>query len=196
MQRRIAVVLAGAMMMTAQTLLAQGGLYTLPPGNLVQNGGFEQGLTVWGWTYNFAVVLGVPNAAEGSNYGQVYGTIYQTLATVPGQEYQLTFATSGNLNISSVQVDNALWGNSQVASASWNPAGHSVNDLGWVWTTVDVTASSSSTLLTFSNPYVGDGSQRIPSIDAVSVVAVPEPSSALLLGLGGLALMLRRRLAA
>jgi hypothetical protein len=180
-------------MMMARTSSAQTSLYTLPPGNLVQNGGFEQGLVDWGWTYNFGVWEGFPDAAEGGNYGQVYGTIYQTLPTVPGQEYQLEFATSGNFNVSSVQVLNALWNGLQVASVSWNPSGHNVNNLGWVWTTVDVTASSSSTLLTFSNPYVGDGSQRIPNIDAISVVAVPEPSSTVLFGLGGIALLLRRR---
>ncbi len=192
MKTRIAALLVAGAIVLAQTLPVQASIYTLPPGNLVQNGGFEQGLTVWGYTYNWGVAFGYPSAAEGSNFADIYGTIYQTLATVPGQEYQLEFAISGNFNIASGEVLNALWGSDTVATATWNPAGHNVNNFGWVFTTVDVTATSSSTVLTFSDPFVGDGTQRIVNIDAVSVIAVPEPSSAFLIGLGGIVFLWRR----
>ncbi len=156
--------------------------------SIVQNGSFEQGFTGWGYTYNFGIAAGFPDAADGRNWAEVYGTIFQNLPTTPGQQYDLRFALAGNFNISSPAVTDVLWGSANIGSVSWNPAGHNINNMGWVWTDFIVTASTSTTLLTFENPYVGDGSGRIDRIDAVSVVAVPEPSSLLLLGLGVIAL--------
>ncbi len=151
------------------------------PINLVQNGGFEQGLTGWGYTYNFGVWLGFPGAPDGSNWGEVDGTLYQTLSTMPGQQYDLRFALAGNANISALTVMNVFLGGSLVGTLSWNPAGHNINNLGWIWGDFTVTATDPTTLLTFQNPYVGDGSGRVDLIDAISVTAVPECSSTLFL---------------
>ena len=170
------------------------------PINQVQNGSFENGWQNgpidWSWTYNVALVLGVPNAADGADYAQVYGTLFQTLQTTPGQEYQLQFALSGNFSISSPTVIDVLWNGINIGAVSWNPAGHNVNNLGWVWSDFDVTATTSTSLLTFANPYVGDGSQRIPNLDAVSVYAlsVPDKSATVwLLGSGMLGILIAKR---
>jgi hypothetical protein len=164
-------------------LLATASFQSLKaiPVNLVQNGSFEQGLTGWGYTYNWGVWLGFPGAPDGRNWGEVDGTIYQTLSTAPGQQYDLRFALAGNANISALMVMNVLWGGSQVGTLSWNPAGHNINNLGWIWADFTVTATSPTTLLTFQDPYVGDGSGRVDFIDAISVTAVPECSSTLFL---------------
>ena len=196
MKTKIATLLVLGVALTALELSAQRVIYTMDDvvqGNIVQNGGFEQGYAGWGWTYNFGVWYGFPDAAEGRNWGEVDGTIYQDLATIPGQQYQLQFALAGNLNISSSAVVNVLWGGNGIGSVSWNPAGHNINNMGWVWSDFDVTASSFTTRLTFANPYVGDGSGRIDLVDAISVVAIPEPSSLLLFGVGWLALLKRKR---
>lgn len=152
--------------------------------NIVFNGGFEQGGTGWGWTYNRGIAYGLPDAADGRNWCDVFGTIYQDLPTVAGQEYQLRFALAGNCNIGTPQVIDVLWGEAAVGSASWSPIGHTIDHLGWVWTDLDLVASDSSTHLTFSNPYVGDGSGRIARVDAISVIAIPEPAALPLISIG------------
>ena len=43
--------------------------------NIVQNGGFEQDGVDWGWTDNFGLWYGFPDAAEGRNWAAVDGTI-------------------------------------------------------------------------------------------------------------------------
>jgi hypothetical protein len=153
----------------------------IPYVNLVNNGSFENaftgwGSTGWGWTYNFGLDFGFPGAADGGNFAEAYGDLFQTIATVPGTQYDFRFALSGNFNISQPQTINILWGGTTIGSVSWSPAGHNVNNLGWVWGDFHVYATSSSTVITLSNPYVGDGSGRIAKIDAVSVAAIPDTS--------------------
>jgi hypothetical protein len=154
--------------------------------NIVQNGDFTS-LSVWGWTYNFAVAEGYQNAAVGNSYGQVFGTLFQSLPTTPGQTYQLQFAMAGNLNFPDSAVLDVLWGGASVGSISWSPAGNNRQNLGWVWTDFYVTALTSSTELAFDNPNVG--TENIPFLDAVTVEPVPEPSAASLLLLGSGALL-------
>jgi Protein of unknown function (DUF642) len=185
-----------AMAMTALALpRTEAAIYTgsALPGNIVQNGGFEQGGVGWGWTYNFGLWYGFPDAAEGGNYGEVDGTIYQDLATTAGQQYHLQFALAGNFNISSPTTVNVLWGGATVGAVSWSPAGHTVNNLGWVWTDLNLAANSSTTRLTFANPFVGDGSGRIDLVDAISVVAIPELSNLVFLALLSFVALKRRQ---
>jgi hypothetical protein len=76
--------------------------------NLVRNGGFEDGLLVWSYTYNWGIWAAFPGAVDGRNWGEVDGTIYQTLSTTPGQQYKLKYFLAGNKNITSPSVVNAL----------------------------------------------------------------------------------------
>ena len=150
--------------------------------NLVKNGGFENGLIGWGWTYNVAL-FSFSDPEGGDNYVGVYGTLYQDLNTTPGQQYDVRFAMAGNFNLPQTAELDVQWG-----SLTWNPAGHSIYNLGWVWGDFDVTATSLTTRLTFKNPNVG--TQNIPLLDAVQVVAVPEPSSLWLISVGILGALL------
>jgi hypothetical protein len=160
--------------------------------NLVQNGNFDEGLTVWDWTYNFGIAGGVPYAPVGVDFGMVYGTLSQNLPTVPGQSYQFQFAMAGNPNDSSIAVLDVFWGGQTIAVTSWNPAGHSYNNnLGWEWFDMNVTASTSSTVLAFDNPNVG--SEDIPYLDGISVEAVPEPGCVWLFSFGLAAIFVRRK---
>ncbi len=160
---------------------------TLPPDSIVVNGGFANLGAGWGWTYNLGIMTGSP-----LNFAYVYGTLYQDLNTVPGQAYQITFAMSGNLNLPQTAVLQVLWGSQTVGSPTWNPAGNSIYNRGWETETFEATATSASTLLTFSNPNVG--TQDLPAVYAVSVIPVPEPSAMALLAVGvcSCALMQRR----
>jgi hypothetical protein len=159
-------------------------------GNLVQNGDFNEGLSVWGWTYNFGILEGVPYAAEGGDIGLVDGTLFQTLQTTPGQAYQLQFAMAGTPNDPATEVLDVLWGGQSIVNLSWYPAGHSYSSgLGWEWIDIAVTASTSSTVLSFDNPNLGTN----PFLDAVSVKAIPEPSTIWLLSFGLFAIFVRRK---
>jgi len=179
------VLIAAALLLSQSRLSAQQ--------NIVQNGSFDVGwennsIIDWGYTYNEGLDEGCPDADADGCYAEVYGTLFQDLQTVPGQTYQLQFALSG---ISVPSTLDVLWGGESIGSVSWSPAGHNADNMGWVWFDFDVTASSSSTQLAFDNPFLADGSGRIPDLDAVTVEAVPEPESLWLLGFGLLAIFAR-----
>jgi len=159
--------------------------------NLIQNGSFENGLTAW-TSSGVGLFLGFGGAADGGNFANIQGggLVYQDFATTPGAIYHLRFAMAGNINWPGPITMDTLWGSNVVAQTTWNPAGHNINNLGWIYTDLDLTASGSQTRLTFENP--GALNQQ-PFLDAISVVQVPEPSNILLLGLAGLVALKRRR---
>jgi hypothetical protein len=154
----------------------------IPYVNLVYNGSFENftgdwNSFGWGWTVNLALAAGMQDAADGRDYCDIYGTLFQTISTVPGTEYDFRFAVSGNFNISQSQMLNVLWGGTAVGTVTWSPDGHGIYNQGWVWADFHVLATTPTTVIKFQNPYAGDGSYRTPSIDAISVSAVPDTSA-------------------
>ena len=153
----------------------------IPYVNLVNNGSFENftgdwNSVGWEWTDNLVLDIGMQDAADGRNFADIYGTIFQTISTVPGTEYEFRFALSGDFNISQSQTLNALWGNTTIGSLTWSPGGHDIYNMGWVWGDFHVFATTPTTVITFQNPFADDGSYRIASIDAISVSAVPDTS--------------------
>jgi hypothetical protein len=162
-------------------LIVQGNLHA--EGNLVRNGGFEEGTTAWEWTVNFGVGMGFEWAAEGRNFGEAYGTLAQNLFTTPGQVYHLSLQLAGNFNIIQTSEIVVHWGGSSLAPIVWSPIGHSISNPGWVRADFSLSAISSTTRLILENPN-GFASGRIPRLDAISVTPVPEPSSLVLLTVG------------
>ena len=147
--------------------------------NIVHNGSFESGFTLSPWTTSgTGLFAGFEGAADGLNFADIGGFLYQDLATTPGLTYHLRFAMAGNINWPGLITMETLWGNTIAAETTWNPAGHSINNLGWIYTDIDLAADSSLTRLTFENP---GASNQQPFLDAVSVVVVPEPSAMSLL---------------
>lgn len=194
--------------------------------NLVTNGSFEDPTTgsythigvgspaLTGWTVSGAPGTGVDvvtqsllgAAYDGAQYVDLAGspgpgTISQTLATVVGQLYQLTFAYSSNWQggLSTKQATvSVLDGFTSLYSDTLSHSGSSLSNLDWQVVTTTFTATSASTTLQFDS--ISGGSWGI-LVDAVSVDAVtspvPEPGSLALAGIAGIgAFFARRRKAA
>ncbi len=205
--------------------------------NLVTNGSFEidaptSGCTAGatalsGWTVSAgnididsALCSGIP-AADGNIWidmtgsfangtGNNVGQITQTLSTVAGTQYDLSFYFGGNSqwqsgtgcfagypNDGAVKAMNVSVG-SVSQDFSVDTTGQPCNSAGWVLESILFTATSSSTALTFTSLNGSTtASDYGPLLDGVSVVAapVPEPATLTLMGLGlaGLGISRRRR---
>jgi len=161
--------------------------------NLVTNGSFETG-DFTGWTqggntgFTGVECPGAPNALDGDNcdafFGPVgsNGTISETLNTIPGVFYNISFhwrADGGQTSFFS-----AVWDAQPALVSVTNPAA------GTFFPTFSRQATATTTTLTFS--LRDDPGFLI--LDSVSVV--PEPGTMALLGIGMAGLWWRRREAA
>ena len=125
------------------------------------------------------------------------GSIFQTISTVVGQAYEVSFDLAGN-------PDGAPKVKLAIADASGQPGaayffdttGKTKTNMGWTPFTYDFTAQSTSTTLTFSNS--NQSGFKTPfgaALDNISISAVPEPTSwaLMLVGFGGLGMAIRSR---
>ena len=95
------------------------------------------------------------------------GAIHQDLVTVPGRVYQLKFALAGNLyGAPAIKTLVVKWGDSFAKTFSFDTTGRSPDDMGWIYCTVNLCATSPITRLTFDNP---DNTSYGPVIDDISV---------------------------
>lgn len=152
---------------------------------LVANGGFEEGsLASWSGSVLLNPFSGVDcpgagAAAEGScqaflgTFGDS-SSLSQTLATTAGQAYAVSFSFASD---GSTPASFAVSFGGQTLYSVASPAAASAQAFVFTATAVD---TSTSLVFDFSN----DGGYYL--LDAVSVTAVPEPGSAVLMSLGGL----------
>ncbi len=166
------------------------GAYEYQHINLVTNGSFEEpvvesgfntyyaGQTFGGWTVESGSVDLTTDwaAADGRQAlelsGDDAGTIYQDLATQSGTGYQLDFSLAGDPDIPNMMQMEVWWGTTLVDTLTFDTTGRSRQDMGWGRHSYTVTASDSTTRLTFKSLTAGIWG---PALDAVFVTPYTPP---------------------
>lgn len=122
------------------------------------------------------------------------GSIAQTVNTTAGEKYQLSFWEAGNTDGgSTVKSLSAIVNGNQIGDALFNDTGKSRGNMGWQQYSYDFVSSGGPTTITFQS---NEQSPWGPTLDNVSLKAVPEASSVVLFGLlliGGSIVLIRKR---
>lgn len=208
MRKSVKAIVAGIVLATAAATAGSASAAT----NLIVNGGFVGGIpngfttvgvssgVIPGWDVLAGTVdwiNGYWPSSDGDGFsidlnGNNHGKIGQTVATVIGQTYFLTFDISANKDLFGTRV--AIVGaNSDVIGTetytyNGGPISYDARSISFV-------ANSTSTTISFES---GDGINNCcwgAAIDNVGLTAVPEPGAwaLMIMGFGGAGAMLRRR---
>jgi len=210
------------LMLLARGLALSAALAFVPATHaaVFTNGGFESpggnGSSPIGWTSDFNSFGTFSGAAHSGSWGLHPGAVansgglYQDFDTVPGTIYLVSaWAQNFGSAAGSSHLDILI---GTVGSATYNfpsantPHSTSVFASGvvnnsflvggaWAEYTFNFTATATTTRIGIYNSYKTGDTVHSINVDDVSVTAVPEPSAALLGGLGLLALLRRRRIA-
>lgn len=184
--------------------LAFAGVAQASGVNIVVNGSFENPVIgngeyiftddLWGWKIigdrNVEVRNNVVGTAyDGDNYVELDSDIgnvgiFQTLTTVIGQAYQLTFAYSPRMNqLPDTNPIAVTWNDHALPGSPYTGDGTGATDNNWVIYSFIIPSdwvTSTESILQFTA--VGNSDTLGGGLDAVSVSAVPLPGAALLFG--------------
>lgn len=121
--------------------------------------------------------------------------IYQNITgLVPGGQYQIDWAQSGNVWGANFNFTmEVVWNGLVVASNTQMHGGSDGSQMNWQLHSVVVTANLTAGPNQLMFRATSGGGARGPALDAVSMSLVPTPGAAALLGLGGLMAGRRRR---
>jgi hypothetical protein len=172
--------------------------------NLVQNGSFEVNYSFSDWTLSYGSLVNLGGLGSGVQCADGYNavglgwqsTLYQDVPTVVGQQYDFSFYMADwytdfvHANVVSL---NPSFGSTSLGTVSFSGAGKTYQNMGWEEFDYTVTATSTSTQITFYNPGVYPSDTRWPMIDDVWLTTVPEPSVSMLLFLSGAVVLSRCR---
>ncbi len=169
------------------------GAASAQDGDLIHNGDFEASGPVTAWLSLHAGSSAIPGWRVTSGYADLVGrwwqaaggadsvevgtpgpgAIEQSVPTVPGRRYRLSFALAGNPE-GPPRVKTLIVGAGPVRRAfTFDTAGRTRRNMGWSTRTLDFTAAASTTTIAFAR---ADGSPRSgwygPAIDQVSLTAL------------------------
>jgi formylglycine-generating enzyme required for sulfatase activity len=118
--------------------------------------------------------------------GEAPGSIAQSVVTTPGTTYRLSFWYSGQpFHPYDGDAYAEVFWNRGLVDAIHLPASPLPTDINWTFASYELPANTTSTLLTFDSLSPNGGIM----LDDISLDAVPEPSSLVLLSLGAVSLL-------
>jgi choice-of-anchor C domain-containing protein len=206
----------------AAAVLAAGLCSGAARADVVTNGSFEFGInnpasgsfetipgasssSITGWTVVGSVdwINGYWQASDGTHSvdmnGLALGGVQQSITTVIGQAYRLTFDLSANPDHldskpDSRQLQAAAGAISGFFNYNFDVPPNSHSNMNWASYFLDFTATSTTTLLSF-NSTSGQNCCFGPALDNVAVTAIPEASTwaMMILGFAGVGFMAYRR---
>jgi hypothetical protein len=199
----VAIALLGASPAMAGNIVINGSFED--PGFILNNSTWGQSNTLSGWKQltgdKFEVQLAKKPGGSGA-FNQSYdgarylelnanalGAVEQTLATIAGQSYALSFGYSGRSDAGGNSKAEVYWGNTRIDILD------AASNSGWKTFNYTLQASDSETALRFVSLEPTTNKSFGSYLDGVSVSAVPEPETyaMLLAGLGLMATIARRR---
>jgi choice-of-anchor C domain-containing protein len=102
--------------------------------------------------------------------GSAPGSVSQTVATTPGQNYTLTWYMAGNTNCGqAIKTMDVSWNGTLVDAPTFNDSGDSNGSMGWEQMQLNVTATGASSVVEFADA-TPDMSECGATLDNVSLM--------------------------
>jgi choice-of-anchor C domain-containing protein len=98
------------------------------------------------------------------------GSVTQKVATTAGTTYTLGWHLAGNpQGPPAIKIMNVYWNGTLVRSVRFDTTGHTERSMGWVWQHVTVTATGTTSSITFADGRTSGYSPFGPALDLVTL---------------------------